>query len=53
MFKVNSHKGNANQNYIEIPSHPSQNSCGQEDKQQQMLRRIQGKCNPYTWLVGM
>jgi hypothetical protein len=32
--------GNANQNDIEIPSHPSQNDYNQESKQQQMLERM-------------
>jgi hypothetical protein len=37
--KINilSHQGNANQNDIEIPSHPSQNGYQQENEQQQML----------------
>jgi hypothetical protein len=38
-----SHKGNANQNDTEIPSHPSQNGYHQENKKQQMLVRIWGK----------
>jgi hypothetical protein len=36
-----SHEENANQNDIEIPSHPSQNGNHQENKQQQMLVRIE------------
>jgi hypothetical protein len=41
MFNIFSNQGNANQNYIEIPSHPSQNSCHQENKKQQTIARIQ------------
>jgi hypothetical protein len=33
------HKGNANQNYTEIPSHPSKSGCHEEYKQQQTLER--------------
>jgi hypothetical protein len=35
MINIVSHQGNANQNYTEISSHPSQNSGHQENKQQQ------------------
>jgi hypothetical protein len=38
MFNVLSHKGNANQNYAEIPSHPSQNGNHQGTKQQMLQR---------------
>jgi hypothetical protein len=34
MFNILSYKGNANQNYSESPSHPSQNGHHQENKQQ-------------------
>jgi hypothetical protein len=34
MFNIPGHKGNANQNDIEISSHPSQNSYYHEHKQQ-------------------
>jgi hypothetical protein len=44
---------NANQNYNESPSCPSQNCNYQENKQQQMLERMQGKRDPHTLLVGM
>jgi hypothetical protein len=32
MFNVPSHKGNANQNDIETPSHPGQNGNHEENK---------------------
>jgi hypothetical protein len=32
IFRILSHKGNANQNYTEIPSHSSQNGYHQEKK---------------------
>jgi hypothetical protein len=41
MFNILYHKGNANQNGTEIPSHPSQNG----NHQQQMLGRC-GKKEP-------
>jgi hypothetical protein len=34
MFNILGHKGNENQNIIEIPSHSSQNSYCQGNKQQ-------------------
>jgi hypothetical protein len=34
MFNILSHKGNANQNYIEIPFYPCQNGYHQENKKQ-------------------
>jgi hypothetical protein len=40
MFNILSYRGKANQNYIEIPSHPNQNGYHQENKQQQMLVRM-------------
>jgi hypothetical protein len=43
----------ANQNDTEIPSHLSQNSPHQENKQQQILPRMRGKRKPYTLLLGM
>jgi hypothetical protein len=43
MFKNLSHKGNVNQNYIEIPSHPSQHKNNEENKEQQMLVRVGGR----------
>jgi hypothetical protein len=45
MFNIPDHKGNANQNDIEISSHPSQNDCHQEFKHQPMLVKIQKKRN--------
>jgi hypothetical protein len=47
MFNILNHKGNANQNYTEIPSHPSQNVYHQENKQQ-ILARMLGKGTLYT-----
>jgi hypothetical protein len=40
MLNIPGHEGNANQNYTEIPSHPSQIGCRQENKQQQVLARM-------------
>jgi hypothetical protein len=45
MFIIFGHQGDANQNYIKIPSHPSQSGYHQENKQEQMLVRMQGKKN--------
>jgi hypothetical protein len=42
MFSILSHKGNANQNDTEIPSHPSLNGYRQENKEQQCW----GQLNP-------
>jgi hypothetical protein len=42
MFNILSHKGNANEDNTEIPSHPSQNGCHQGNKEQQVLVRMQG-----------
>jgi hypothetical protein len=42
-----------NQNFSEIPCHPSQKGYCQEHKQQQMLGRIQGKMNPSHTDGGM
>jgi hypothetical protein len=39
MFNILDHKGNANQNIIESPSHPSQNH---HDQEEMMLVKIQG-----------
>jgi hypothetical protein len=36
MFNILIHKANANQNSIEIPSHPSQHEYHQENKQQML-----------------
>jgi hypothetical protein len=47
-----SNKGNVNQNYTKIPSHPSQIG-NPENKQQQIFARMQGKRNPHTLLVGI
>jgi hypothetical protein len=33
------HQGNANQNFIEIPSHPSHDDYPKYDKKQQILAR--------------
>jgi hypothetical protein len=40
MFNIFNHQGNANQNYIEIPSHPSQIGYHQENKKQQTIVRM-------------
>jgi hypothetical protein len=55
MLNILNHKGNANQNYTEIPSHPSHIGNHQEKKQQQqqMLAKMKRKKNPPTLLVGM
>jgi hypothetical protein len=42
MFNILKHKGNANENYIKILSHPNQNGSHQENKQQ-MLSKTQEK----------
>jgi hypothetical protein len=47
MFNIPSHKGNGNQNVIEIPSHTSQND-NYQDKKQQMLVMIWEKEPLYT-----
>jgi hypothetical protein len=52
MFNILRHKGNANQNYIEMLSHLSQNG-NHKNKQHWMLARVSGKRNPYTLLVGI
>jgi hypothetical protein len=49
IFSILGHKGNANQNCIEIPSQPNQNGCHQEEPQ--MLPRSQEKGNPYYILL--
>jgi hypothetical protein len=36
MFNIISHQENANETNTEIPSHPSQNGCQQENKRQMM-----------------
>jgi hypothetical protein len=43
MFNILSHKGNASQNNIEIPSHPSQNGYHQESKQNKCWQGRGGK----------
>jgi hypothetical protein len=48
MFNIFIHKGNANQNSTEIPFYPSQHGYHQENKQQQILVRMQGRGNPYS-----
>jgi hypothetical protein len=39
MFNIFRHKGNANQNYTEIVSHPSHSGYHQENKQQILERK--------------
>jgi hypothetical protein len=41
MFNTLSHKGNANQNYTEILSHPTENSYHQENIKQRILVKMQ------------
>jgi hypothetical protein len=43
-------KENASQNYIEIPSHPSENDNGQENKQQMLVGMQRAKETLY--IVG-
>jgi hypothetical protein len=50
MFKVLSDRGNANQNYTEIPSYPNQNGY-QENKQQMSMSQYAGKREP-LYAVG-
>jgi hypothetical protein len=52
MFNILSDKGSANQNYTEIPSHPSQNGSHQENKQQ-ILVKMWGERNLHTLLMRM
>jgi hypothetical protein len=44
MLNILSHKGDTNQNYTEIQSHPSQNGSHQENKQECGGRRILMHC---------
>jgi hypothetical protein len=53
MLNSLSHKGHANQNDSMIPSHHGQNGCHQENKQQQIVARMQGRRNSRTLLVEM
>jgi hypothetical protein len=48
MINIRSHQENANQNYTESLNHACQNGNHQENEQQQILTRIQGKWNPYS-----
>jgi hypothetical protein len=41
LFSIFSLQRNANKNYIELPSHSSQNSYHQQNKKEQMLARMQ------------
>jgi hypothetical protein len=52
IFNIPSHKGNADQNDIEISSHPNQNDYHQH-KQRMLARMQERKMNPDTCLVGM
>jgi hypothetical protein len=51
MFSILSHKINASQNIIEIPTHPSQNGKHLENKQQTLKRMglRTGVGDPYGW----
>jgi hypothetical protein len=53
MFNNFSHKGNVNQNYIKIPSHLNKNDYDQENKQQQMMVRMQEKRKSNILLMKM
>jgi hypothetical protein len=52
MFNILSHKRIANQNTIEIPSHPSQNGKSLR-KQTKNTCEDAGERNPYILLLGM
>jgi hypothetical protein len=43
MLNIFTHQGSGNQNYIENPSHPSQNGYHQENKEQQIADEDVGK----------
>jgi hypothetical protein len=51
MLNTLSHKGNANQSYIEILPHYSQTGYHQQHKKQQMLVGMWGERNTFTFLV--
>jgi hypothetical protein len=53
MLTIPDHKGNADPNHAKIPPHSCWNGCHQEQNQQQMLVRMQGKRNPHSLLEGM
>jgi hypothetical protein len=53
MFNILNHKGNTHQNTVENPSHPSQHDYHQENRQQQMLVRMQRRKGPYILSMGM
>jgi hypothetical protein len=53
MLTIPGHKGNANQNYTNIPPHPFKIGYHQEHYQQQMLAKMPGKRNHHhSLLVG-
>jgi hypothetical protein len=52
IFNLFSHQEKANQNYTEIASHPSQNGDHQENEQEHILVRMEGK-GPYPLVMGM
>jgi hypothetical protein len=53
MSNLISHEGNTNQNNTVIPSHPSQNGYHQDNKQQQMLVKMQTKGTlTHCWWEG-
>jgi hypothetical protein len=43
MFNILNHKGNANQNIIEISARPNENGYHQENKKQMLVRMGAGK----------
>jgi hypothetical protein len=51
MFNIITPKGNANENYIDIPSHTSQN--GYHEENIKSCLGCEEKRNPYTVLVGI
>jgi hypothetical protein len=53
MLTIPGHKGNANQNNVNILPHSCLNGYHQVHEQQQMLVTMWGKRNPHTLWVGM
>ena len=49
-LKSGSHHGNANQNYVEIPSHPNQD--GYHPKNTKYQGMVANNLNPSTWEAG-
>jgi hypothetical protein len=53
MFSVFSHQGSTDQNYTEIPSHPSQKGYFKKTTNAGEIRGWGRERSPYTLLVGM